>query len=120
MQLESSDKDNIKKSIEKLNNLIDSGALGEMNEGADENKEILESLPGKRNELVVALMDILASELSQNNSKFKSILDEMKKINKAADEAADELKEIADRIESAVKVAKTIDKVLQLAAQAMI
>ncbi len=119
MQIDTTDKDSIKKSLQELNNLIDSGALDKMKTSAhisDKNKEILEGLPSKRNKLVQALMDILADELKQNNPKFQSILGELKDINESADKAAAELEKTADRIESAVEIAKSIDKVLQLAA----
>lgn len=120
MQIDTTDKDSIKKSLKELNNLIDSGALDKMTTSADisdKNKEILEGLPSKRNKLVQALMDILAGELKQNNPKFQSILGELKNINESADKAAAELEKTADRIESAVEIAKSIDKVLQLAAE---
>jgi methyl-accepting chemotaxis protein len=123
MIISKADKSAIKESIRSLNNILDSDAYMEMVNNLETPPDVrkkLNQLWDQRNDLVLDLIDILADEIEQNDPKFQELLKELKNVNKIAKEAADGLKKIADRIESAVKLAKALDKVISFAGKSLL
>lgn len=106
-------------SLHKLNEFLDSPAYMEMINNLDTPSEIRKLLTAcwnQRNKLVRALLKIYASDIKENNTKFQKLISQMKEVRKEAEQAADGLKKIADRIESAVELAKAADAALMIAA----
>lgn len=119
MILTEDNKKNIGDSLHKLNEFLDSPAYMDMINNLDtpsETRKLLNAFWSQRNQLVRALLNIYASDIKENNAKFMELISQMKEVRKEAEKAADGLKKIADRIESAVELAKAADAALKIAA----
>ena len=109
----------ISDSLDKLNEFLDSPAYMEMINNLDtpsETRKLLNACWSQRNKLVRALLKIYATDIKENNAKFQKLISQMKEVRKEAEQASDGLKKIADRIESAVELAKAADAALMIVA----
>jgi len=106
--------------IDKLSEVLDSDAYMEMVNNLDnpaDQRKYLNKMWSLRNELVRALLKIYAKDIDEKNNDFKKLIEQMKGVRKEAENAADGLKKIADRIESAVEMAKYLDAAIKIAAK---
>lgn len=113
------DKTKIENALAKLDEFLGSDFYMRQKNSQDTPIEIrreLVKLSQQRSDLTEKLLEIYAKEIEENNAEFTTLLAEMGKVTKAAEEANDELKEVADRIESAIQVAKALDQGVSIAA----
>lgn len=113
------DQETLKRDHEKLSKFLDSAAYQEIIDRQDLKKKdrtALLKLPQTRNRLGRALLKVFAADIAELDDEFKSLLQKMRAVRSDAEVAADGLKKTADRIQSAVNVAKGVDDAIKLAA----
>jgi methyl-accepting chemotaxis protein len=122
MMISIEDKNVLIESINRLNDYLDSKEYAELKMNSETPivvRRTLVALIKERGELTQKLLKIYASEISENDTKFKELLESMNKIAKNAEAAQDKLQDIAGRIKSVNQMAKFVDSALKLAAGLM-
>jgi len=79
-------------------------------------QSILTTCWNQRDKLVSALLKIYASNIEENNQKFQDLISQMKDVKIKAEAAGQGLAKTADKINLAVKLAKSTDSALDIAA----
>ncbi len=113
------DKTTIEEAINKLDEFIRSDSYMKLKNSPDTPDSVkgsLVDLRQQRSDMAGKLLEVYAKDIEENNAEFQKLIGEMVKVSQAAEEATDDLKKIADRIESAVKVAKALDEGIRVAA----